>query len=159
MDAEDDRTLIDPRANPWAMLAALPLFSGLPKSVVDEAVAGLEWLSLPGGRVLFEAGSPADAVYFVVSGCLGAYGPGASWTDIHMPPEQAVQAHRDLRARRLFPVHWATFNLAYHAWDEPIRRTVAAAREAGVALVTPRLGEWVDADRAFASRAWWEGVR
>ena len=76
MDAEDDRTQIDPRANPWAMLAALPLFSGLPKHVVDEAVTELEWMSLPGGGLLFEAGSPADAVYFVVSGCLGVYGPG-----------------------------------------------------------------------------------
>jgi NTE family protein len=76
VDPEDDRTQIDPRANPWAMLAALPLFSGLPKHVVDEAVAELEWLSLPGGGLLFEAGSPADAVYFVVSGCLGVYGPG-----------------------------------------------------------------------------------
>ena len=76
VDAEDDRTQIDPRANPWAMLAALPLFSGLPKSVVDAAVTDLEWLSLPGGHLLFEAGSPADAVYFVVSGCLGVYGPG-----------------------------------------------------------------------------------
>ncbi|MGH8244558.1 MAG: cyclic nucleotide-binding and patatin-like phospholipase domain-containing protein, partial [Steroidobacteraceae bacterium] len=76
VDAEDDRTEIDPRDNPWAMLAALPLFSGLPKHVVDEAVAELEWTSLPGGALLFEAGSPADAVYFVVSGCLGVYGPG-----------------------------------------------------------------------------------
>ena len=76
MDAEDDRTQIDPRANPWAMLAALPLFSGLPKSIVDQAVAELEWLSVPGGHVLFEAGSPSDAVFFVVSGCLGVYGPG-----------------------------------------------------------------------------------
>jgi L-ascorbate metabolism protein UlaG (beta-lactamase superfamily) len=90
---------------------------------------------------------------------IGAYGPGAAWTDIHMPPEQAVQAHRDVRARRLFPVHWSTFNLAYHDWDEPIRRTAAAARRTGVELVTPRLGEWVDADRAFASTPWWEGVR
>ncbi len=76
MDAEDDRTQIDPRANPWAMLAALPLFSGLPRNVVDEAVAELEWVSLPGGALLFESGDPADAVYFVVSGCLGVYGPG-----------------------------------------------------------------------------------
>ena len=76
MDAEDDRTQIDPRANPWAMLAALPLFSGLPKTIVDAAVTELEWMSLPGGGVLFEAGAPADAVYFVVSGCLGVYGPG-----------------------------------------------------------------------------------
>ncbi len=76
MDAEDDRTQIDPRANPWAMLAALPLFSGLPKSIVDAAVTEIDWLSLPGGTVLFEAGAPADAVYFVVSGCLGVYGSG-----------------------------------------------------------------------------------
>ena len=76
VDSEDDRTQIDPRANPWAMLAALPLFSGLPKSIVDAAVTELEWMSLPGGGLLFEAGSPADAVYFVVSGCLGVYGPG-----------------------------------------------------------------------------------
>lgn len=75
MDAEDERTQIDPRANPWAMLAALPLFSGLPKSVVDAAVAELQWISLPGGCLLFEAGSAADAVYFVISGCLGAFGP------------------------------------------------------------------------------------
>jgi len=76
VDADDDRTQIDPRANPWAMLAALPLFSGLPKSIVDAAVTEIDWLSLPGGTVLFEAGAPADAVYFVVSGCLGVYGSG-----------------------------------------------------------------------------------
>lgn len=88
---------------------------------------------------------------------IGAYGPGASWVDIHMPPEQAVQAVVDVRGQRLFPVHWSTFNLAYHAWDEPIRRTVAEARRTGIPLVTPRLGEWVDADREFRSTAWWEG--
>lgn len=90
---------------------------------------------------------------------IGAYGPGASWLDIHMSPEQAVQAHRDVGAKRMFPVHWSTFNLAYHDWDEPIRRTAAEARRTGVALVTPRLGEWVDTDREFRSTSWWEGVR
>ena len=90
---------------------------------------------------------------------IGAYGPGAAWVDIHMPPEQAVQVHRDVRARRMFPVHWSTFNLAYHDWDEPIRRTLAEAARTGVELVTPRVGEWVDADRAFESTRWWEAVR
>ncbi len=90
---------------------------------------------------------------------IGAYGPGASWVDIHMPPEQAVQAFRDVRGKRMFPVHWSTFNLAYHDWDEPIRRTAAEARRTGVDLVTPRLGEWVDTDREFRSTAWWEAVR
>jgi len=90
---------------------------------------------------------------------IGAYGPGAAWTDIHMTPEQAVQVHRDVRARRMFPVHWSTFNLAYHDWDEPIRRTVAEASRVGVELVTPRVGEMVDADRVFESIRWWEAVR
>ena len=90
---------------------------------------------------------------------IGAYGPGAAWVDIHMPPEQGVQVHRDVRARRMFPVHWSTFNLAYHDWDEPIRRTLAEAARTGVEVVTPRVGEWVDADREFQSSRWWEAIR
>jgi L-ascorbate metabolism protein UlaG (beta-lactamase superfamily) len=87
---------------------------------------------------------------------IGAYGPGQAWTDIHMTPEQAVQVSRDVKARRMFPVHWSTFNLAYHDWDEPIRRATAEASRAGVDLVTPRIGEWVDAGRPFQSTRWWE---
>jgi L-ascorbate metabolism protein UlaG (beta-lactamase superfamily) len=65
----------------------------------------------------------------------------------------------DVRAKRMIPVHWSTFNLAYHDWDEPIRRALAEAKRTGVDLVTPRVGEWVDADRQFQSTRWWEGVR
>lgn len=90
---------------------------------------------------------------------IGAYGPGAPWLDIHMSAEDAVRAHRDVRARRMFPVHWGTFNLAFHDWDEPIRRAVASARANNVDLLTPRIGEWVDADQPFADRPWWEQVR
>jgi hypothetical protein len=59
----------------------------------------------------------------------------------------------------MLPVHWATFNLAYHAWDEPIVRAVAAARDKGVSLVTPRVGEVVDSDVPFTSRPWWRATR
>ncbi len=90
---------------------------------------------------------------------IGAYGPGAPWLDIHMSAEDAVRAHREVRARRMFPVHWGTFNLAFHAWDEPVKRARAAAMAAGVDLLTPRPGDWVDADQPFASSAWWEAVR
>jgi L-ascorbate metabolism protein UlaG (beta-lactamase superfamily) len=89
---------------------------------------------------------------------IGAYGPGQSWRDIHMEPEEAIAAHLKLRARRMLPVHWGTFNLAFHAWDEPIRRAVAAARQQGVALVTPRIGEAVT-EAPFVSTAWWEAIR
>lgn len=35
----------------------------------------------------------------------------------------------------MLPVHWATFNLAYHDWEEPIVRTLAAAAEKVVNVV------------------------
>lgn len=90
---------------------------------------------------------------------IGAYGPGPAWTDIHMTPEDAVRASREVRAMRMFPVHWSTFNLAFHSWDEPIRRAASAAKEQKVDLVTPRIGEMVPGGQVFASRAWWESVR
>ena len=90
---------------------------------------------------------------------VGAYGPGQPWIDIHMTPEDAVRAHGEVRGKRLFPVHWGTFNLAFHAWDEPIRRTVKAAAERGADLVTPRIGQMIDAERPFSADPWWESVR
>ena len=90
---------------------------------------------------------------------IGAYGPGAPWLDIHMSAEDALRAHGDVRAKRLFPVHWGTFNLAFHDWDEPIKRTLAVARAVHAEVLTPRPGELVDADQPFASKPWWEAVR
>jgi L-ascorbate metabolism protein UlaG (beta-lactamase superfamily) len=86
---------------------------------------------------------------------IGSYGPGQGWLDIHMDPEEAVKAHMAVKARRMLPVHWATFNLAFHAWDEPIKRALAAGRQRSIDLVTPRIGEVVAA-AAFASVNWWE---
>lgn len=89
---------------------------------------------------------------------IGAYGPGQYWVDIHMPPEQSIEVHRDVGGRAMLPVHWATFNLARHDWDEPIKRTLAAAEKADVSVLTPRVGETVTAGDAFASSPWWENV-
>ena len=74
-------------------------------------------------RTIGEKRGPFDMAFIKI----GAYGPGAPWLDIHMTAEDAVRAHLDVGAKVLFPVHWSTFNLALHAWDEPIRRTLAAA--------------------------------
>ncbi|MBT3332376.1 MAG: hypothetical protein HOK21_03600 [Rhodospirillaceae bacterium] len=90
---------------------------------------------------------------------VGAYGPGASWMDSHMNPEHAVQANVDVQARRMLPVHWATFNLAFHDWDEPIQRAVQAANKANVDLAIPRIGEIVDADRPAPKLEWWRKVQ
>ena len=89
---------------------------------------------------------------------IGQYGPGASWIYSHMNPEDAVEAHLAVRARRMFPVSWATFNIAFHDWDEPIRRAVQAAKENNVDLVSPRVGDVVVAGKPFSSYPWWEEV-
>lgn len=84
---------------------------------------------------------------------IGAYGD--TWLDIHMNPESAVSAHIELGADTLLPVHWATFNLAYHAWSEPVERAVAAAQAKGVSLVTPRVGEKFEFGVPFQSQPWY----
>jgi NTE family protein len=61
------------RADLGAVLSSLPLFSGLDGTIISEIAQAAEWLSLPGGWTLFAAGEPADALYVVLSGCLGAF--------------------------------------------------------------------------------------
>jgi L-ascorbate metabolism protein UlaG (beta-lactamase superfamily) len=88
---------------------------------------------------------------------VGAY--GETWLDIHMDPESAVRATRDLEGRVLLPLHWATFNLAYHDWDEPIHRTLAAGRANDVEVITPRVGERFTAGQLFENTAWYAAQR
>ncbi|WP_328954519.1 MBL fold metallo-hydrolase [Kitasatospora purpeofusca] len=95
---------------------------------------------------------PFDAALVQV----GAYDP--AWADIHMTPEDAVLAHRELDAGLLVPVHWCTFNLGLHPWAEPIERLLVAAKEQGVPLAVPRPGERVDVDNPPEPDGWWEGI-
>ncbi len=87
---------------------------------------------------------------------IGAYGD--TWPDIHLTPEQAVDAHAKLRGRLLLPIHWGTFNLAFHSWDEPAER-VAAAAAGGTRLIVPRPGESVEPATARQVEPWWRAVR
>jgi len=80
---------------------------------------------------------------------------GETWLDIHMDPESAIQAQQDLGGKVLLPVHWATFDLSYHAWDEPILRTLAAAKAKGADVITPRIGEAIDYGQPFQNVEWY----
>ena len=79
------------------------------------------------------------------------------WPDNHMFPHQTVQAALDIGARRLMPIHWGMFSLARHAWDEPVRRSSAFARQRGLPLLTPMLGELFDS-RSSSSGDWWQNA-
>jgi L-ascorbate metabolism protein UlaG (beta-lactamase superfamily) len=84
---------------------------------------------------------------------VGAYHPG--WPDIHMNPEDAVRAHRDVAdSGLLVPIHWATFRLSTHPWSEPVERLLVAAESQGVTVATPRPGQRVERVSADVD-PWW----
>jgi L-ascorbate metabolism protein UlaG (beta-lactamase superfamily) len=87
---------------------------------------------------------------------IGAYGEG--WPDIHMTPEDAVRAHKALGGDLLVPLHWCTFNLAFHDWAEPADRIWREAKATDVRLAVPRPGEGVDVDDPPPVDAWWQAV-
>jgi len=108
------------------------------------------WVIMTPFHKLFFSG---DSGYFDGFKQIGAkYGPfdmtfiecGAyseSWPQVHMFPEETVQAHLDLKGFVLHPIHWATFNLTLHPWYEPMVRLAAAADTAKVKIATPIVGE------------------
>ncbi|MCO5948872.1 MBL fold metallo-hydrolase [Mucilaginibacter flavidus] len=69
---------------------------------------------------------------------IGAY--GQYWPDIHMGPDNASNAHLALKGKLMMPIHWGTFNLAPHAWDEPIERLLKYAKEKNIDLFVPEPG-------------------
>ncbi|WP_444907192.1 MBL fold metallo-hydrolase [Microbulbifer sp. SSSA008] len=84
----------------------------------------------------------------------GAY--NKLWNSVHMMPEESVQAHLDLGGRAMLPIHNSTFDLALHDWYEPLERAQAAAKDQGVTLVTPIIGEAVRLQSPKATKAWWK---
>lgn len=81
-----------------------------------------------------------------------------SWKYIHLMPEEVVQAAQDLKAKRLFPVHWGKFVLANHDWDDPIIRVAAEAQRKGMPLIHPFIGEAVKMNDTGTFARWWETV-
>lgn len=87
----------------------------------------------------------------------GAY--DAQWPDVHMQPEQSLQAHLDVRGAVMMPIHNGTFDLALHPWTEPFERITALAQAQGVRLTAPHMGERLDIRAPAASTLWWREVQ
>ncbi|MEZ5487888.1 MAG: patatin-like phospholipase family protein [Steroidobacteraceae bacterium] len=72
-DVSEDTLTV--RGNLQVLLSGLPIFAGLDAATIASIAAICEWLSLPGGATLFEAGEPSDSMYVLLSGCLGSFAP------------------------------------------------------------------------------------
>ena len=51
---------------------------------------------------------------------IGAYHP-ETFRAVHMGPDEAVKAFRDLNSKKLIPMHFGTFRLSFEDMDEPLR--------------------------------------
>ena len=95
---------------------------------------------------------PFDLVMLEV----GAFHP--AWGDIHLGPVNALKAFGLLGSGVFLPVHWGTFSLAMHAWDQPAEVLYEHGSRSGASLLMPRLGEAVEPAHAAALEPWWRPV-
>ncbi|MFH1699725.1 MAG: MBL fold metallo-hydrolase [Candidatus Zixiibacteriota bacterium] len=84
---------------------------------------------------------------------IGAY--GKKWPAIHRTPEQAVATHLALKGKIMIPIHWGTFNLAFHEWFDPPDRLKKAAEAAQIDIVIPKPGQTITESSIPVVETWW----
>ncbi|WP_426747467.1 hypothetical protein [Myxococcus faecalis] len=68
-----------------------------------------------------------------------------------------MRAHALLGGGAFLPVHWGTFKLAIHAWNEPAETLVRLA-SATAPLIMPRLGQPIEPDHIQSVNPGWREV-
>lgn len=86
---------------------------------------------------------------------IGAY--HELWGDIHLGPDGAARAFAALGGNGLMmPIHWGLFDLALHAWRQPIERLLEIAAQRGIMLWAPEPGRPTEVVRVAEVRSdWW----
>lgn len=84
-----------------------------------------------------------------------------AWHEIHLLPEEGLKAAKDLKTKRLLPVHSSKFKIATHPWDEPLK-LITELNEKGdmLPILTPKIGEIVklnDSTQTFEK--WWQELK
>jgi L-ascorbate metabolism protein UlaG (beta-lactamase superfamily) len=124
------------------------------------------WVVVAGKANVYHSGDTGVTAQFKEIG--KKYGPfdlafikiaayNENWPDIHLTPEQAVDAAKTLGGMTLVPIHWGTFDLGLHSWHEPIERLVKAAAREKMRIITPKMGELVDPEK-YENLFWWREI-
>ncbi|MEM9917302.1 MAG: MBL fold metallo-hydrolase [Bacteroidota bacterium] len=112
------------------------------------------WISGDGGygKHFKEIGERLGPFDFAFMEC-GQYND--DWHDIHLFPDESVQAAIDARAKKIMPIHWAGFPLSYqHSWTEPAEEFVQAATNHQMAYSLPVVGQLFEASSSNTEK-WW----
>ncbi len=124
------------------------------------------WVVTGGGHRFFVSGDSGYDPLFADVGAafgpfdiaflkVGAYNDEGTWRKVHMTPEEAIRQGIDLRAATVVPLHWVTFDMAFHTWMAPIERASEAAYANEVSLTTPRPGRKVAEGQSDIDLYWW----
>jgi len=75
---------------------------------------------------------------------IGAYAPRWFMKQQHVDPDEAIQIHKDIRAKKSIGMHWGTFQLTAESIREPVERLEAAVKAGTIAedeFITLAIGE------------------
>ncbi|MCX2584430.1 MBL fold metallo-hydrolase [Pedobacter sp. MR22-3] len=78
------------------------------------------------------------------------------WHHVHLLPHECIMAAKDLKASMLFPIHWGKFCLAYHPWNEPIKKIWQEAKINKIQLTSPMIGEPYTIGSEPKDKIWWD---
>lgn len=73
----------------------------------------------------------------------------------HMLPEEVAVAYKELRVKKVFPIHWGMFAINMHPWYEPPQRLLKAV-ETKSDVVIPWIGYLYNLDQLPELERWWE---
>lgn len=81
------------------------------------------------------------------------------WRYIHFMPGESIRAMKELKAKRMIPVHNSKFALAAHPWTEPLDKMIELNTE-NLRILMPEPGQkvtWEDDAKIYPK--WWEKYR
>ncbi|MDH4182607.1 MAG: MBL fold metallo-hydrolase [Nitrospinota bacterium] len=87
---------------------------------------------------------------------IGAYAD--VWPLAHLTPEEAAQAHIDLRGKVFVPMHWGTYRMAFHPWKEPAERFYKEALRLGIQFSLPVAGQTIENPESLPQAPWWRDL-
>lgn len=77
-----------------------------------------------------------------------------NWHNIHMFPEESVQAAIDAQVKKSIPVHWGAFSLSLHTWKDPAERFLKYAEKMGQKIMFPEIGRIFNETDEIEDK-WW----
>ena len=78
------------------------------------------------------------------------------WRQIHLFPDESIQAPIDAKVQKAMPIHWAGFSLSFqHKWYEPAEMFVNTAEEKNFNYLLPKMGEVFSKDNDWTEN-WWK---